>query len=138
MCAARRAKSPPRANFFRANFCKNQSEIVYPWGNSMWAPTTLSLPLCLALMLIAESALAHGGGLNASGCHTNRKTGDYHCHRSAAPAPKARSAPQPLFNSNRAFRNCREARSAGAAPVYRGDPGYGQHLDRDNDGVGCE
>jgi micrococcal nuclease len=25
--------------------------------------------------------LAHGGGLDASGCHTNKKTGDYHCHR---------------------------------------------------------
>jgi len=26
-------------------------------------------------------ALAHGGGLNSMGCHNNRKTGDYHCHR---------------------------------------------------------
>jgi hypothetical protein len=31
-------------------------------------------------------ACAHGGGLNAEGCHTNHKTGDYHCHR--APPPK--------------------------------------------------
>ncbi|WP_343125261.1 excalibur calcium-binding domain-containing protein [Pseudoxanthomonas sp.] len=38
----------------------------------------------------------------------------------------------------RAFRNCDEARARGAAPVGRGDPGYGPHLDRDNDGVGCE
>ncbi|MFO1033502.1 MAG: YHYH domain-containing protein [Hyphomicrobiales bacterium] len=32
-------------------------------------------------------ALAHAhphGGLNAEGCHTNRKTGEYHCHRKAA------------------------------------------------------
>ncbi|WP_407703492.1 excalibur calcium-binding domain-containing protein [Terricaulis silvestris] len=36
------------------------------------------------------------------------------------------------------FRNCAEARAAGAAPVYFGDPGYGEHLDRDLDGVGCE
>jgi len=36
------------------------------------------------------------------------------------------------------FRNCTEARTAGAAPVYRGQPGYGEHLDRDGDGVGCE
>ncbi|MFK5632957.1 excalibur calcium-binding domain-containing protein [Ornithinimicrobium sp. LYQ103] len=28
--------------------------------------------------------------------------------------------------------------SAGAAPVYIGQPGYGTHLDRDRDGVGCE
>ncbi|MFL6585530.1 MAG: excalibur calcium-binding domain-containing protein [Luteimonas sp.] len=36
------------------------------------------------------------------------------------------------------FRNCAQARAAGAAPVRRGDPGYGPHLNRDNDGVGCE
>ena len=27
------------------------------------------------------SAFPHGGGLNSKGCHNNRKTGDYHCHR---------------------------------------------------------
>lgn len=36
------------------------------------------------------------------------------------------------------YANCSAARAAGAAPVYRGDPGYGSHLDRDGDGVGCE
>ncbi|MFJ6634788.1 excalibur calcium-binding domain-containing protein [Streptomyces sp. NPDC091376] len=36
------------------------------------------------------------------------------------------------------YRNCDAARAAGAAPVRRGDPGYGRHLDRDGDGVACE
>lgn len=36
------------------------------------------------------------------------------------------------------FRNCREAWSAGAAPIYRGQPGYRSALDRDNDGIACE
>lgn len=36
------------------------------------------------------------------------------------------------------FENCTAAREAGAAPVDRGDPGYGEHLDGDSDGVGCE
>lgn len=36
------------------------------------------------------------------------------------------------------YKNCTEARSAGAAPVRVGDPGYASHLDRDGDGVGCE
>lgn len=36
------------------------------------------------------------------------------------------------------YRNCAAARAAGAAPVYRGDPGYARRLDRDGDGVGCE
>jgi hypothetical protein len=36
---------------------------------------------------------AHGGGLDANGCHTNRKTGDYHCHR--APSMVAPQAAKP-------------------------------------------
>lgn len=36
------------------------------------------------------------------------------------------------------YANCSAAEAAGAAPVYRGEPGYGVHLDRDGDGVGCE
>lgn len=36
------------------------------------------------------------------------------------------------------FANCAAARAAGAAPLYRGDPGYRAALDRDNDGVACE
>jgi hypothetical protein len=36
------------------------------------------------------------------------------------------------------YKNCAAARAAGAAPVHVGDPGYGEHLDRDHDGVGCE
>ncbi|MGW6461554.1 excalibur calcium-binding domain-containing protein, partial [Streptomyces sp. NPDC055078] len=36
------------------------------------------------------------------------------------------------------YENCAAARAAGAAPVTRGDPGYGRHLDRDNDGTGCD
>ncbi|WP_327197324.1 excalibur calcium-binding domain-containing protein [Sphingobium yanoikuyae] len=36
------------------------------------------------------------------------------------------------------YRNCAQARAAGAAPVYAGEPGYGPHLDRDGDGIGCE
>jgi hypothetical protein len=33
-----------------------------------------------ALALAPVGALAHGGGLDASGCHNNSKTGKYHCH----------------------------------------------------------
>ncbi|WP_225210074.1 YHYH domain-containing protein [Xanthomonas bonasiae] len=34
----------------------------------------------LITLLVPALALAHPGGLNAEGCHNNRKTGDYHCH----------------------------------------------------------
>ncbi len=36
------------------------------------------------------------------------------------------------------FENCDAARAAGAAPVHRGDAGYGPHLDQDGDGSACE
>lgn len=31
-------------------------------------------------LFVVEASLAHGGRTNSSGCHKNRKTGDYHCH----------------------------------------------------------
>jgi len=46
----------------------------------------LLLPVLAGLLAANSPAAAHSGGLDASGCHTNRKTGEYHCHR-AAPAP---------------------------------------------------
>jgi hypothetical protein len=36
------------------------------------------------------------------------------------------------------YANCDAVRAAGKAPIRRGDPGYAPHLDRDNDGIGCE
>ena len=36
------------------------------------------------------------------------------------------------------YSSCKEAKEAGAAPLYEGDPGYSSKLDRDGDGVACE
>lgn len=36
------------------------------------------------------------------------------------------------------YANCAEVRKAGAAPLYKGDPGYSPRLDRDGDGIACE
>ena len=52
-------------------------------------------------------------------------------------APPA-SEPEPAEPAYEYYDNCTAARNAGAAPVRVGDPGYGPHLDRDGDGVGCE
>lgn len=57
--------------------------------------------IALAWALASPLALAHPGGLNAEGCHNNRKTGEYHCHgggsrSSGAAAPtKQAVAPKP-------------------------------------------
>jgi micrococcal nuclease len=39
----------------------------------------IAVALCL-VGLGASQAFAHPGKTNSSGCHNNRKTGDYHCH----------------------------------------------------------
>ena len=36
------------------------------------------------------------------------------------------------------YKYCAAARRAGAAPIYRGEPGYRSKLDADNDGIACE
>lgn len=36
------------------------------------------------------------------------------------------------------YNSCAEAKAAGAAPIYKGEPGYSAKLDRDGDGVACE
>lgn len=40
--------------------------------------------------------------------------------------------------ANTYYPNCTAAKAAGAAPLYRGQPGYSTKLDRDGDGVACE
>lgn len=128
--------------------------------------------LLIGLLIVATTpAFAHGGRLNKDGCHNDRRSGGYHCHRSTfAPSTyarrfrdsagaktsrakrygdeaksrarenyqKARQSKRRAIREIRFFANCSEARALGAAPVRRGDPGYARHLDRDNDGVGCE
>jgi hypothetical protein len=56
----------------------------------------------------------------------------------AAPAPSAAPAQDDGGSATTSYDTCGDARAAGAAPVRAGDPGYGSHLDRDGDGVGCE
>ena len=51
-------------------------------------PAALAVLLAISLLAFPlTDALGHSGGTNAAGCHTNRKTGDYHCHRAKSPSP---------------------------------------------------
>lgn len=53
----------------------------------------------LPLIFVCGIAAAHSGGTDAQGCHTNRKTGDYHCHgakaSSSASAQRQAASPAP-------------------------------------------
>lgn len=55
-------------------------------------PNTWLSFLVLTILIaytLPNVASAHGGGLDAQGCHNDRKHGNYHCHR-----------PQPTQTSN--------------------------------------
>ena len=43
------------------------------------------------LGLLPSAALSHGGGTDSRGCHTNSKTGDYHCHKRKSDTASASS-----------------------------------------------
>ena len=38
------------------------------------------LALALVSLGFTVAAFAHSGGTNSAGCHTDHKTGYYHCH----------------------------------------------------------
>jgi hypothetical protein len=95
--------------------------------------------IALSLLLpLPQATFAHPGGLAGDGCHNDRKKGGRHCHRGGGAATSGQGIAQLRTTAGRTFANCSAARSAGAAPVRRGDPGYSLRLDRDGDGVGCE
>ncbi|MFB7859408.1 excalibur calcium-binding domain-containing protein [Rhodococcus qingshengii] len=56
----------------------------------------------------------------------------------AGPAPKATAPPAAPKAPTVKYSSCADVKKAGAAPLYKGDPGYSTSLDRDEDGVACE
>lgn len=55
------------------------------------------LSLIAVLCLLPGLVLAHGGALDSKGGHTNKKTGEYHCHEKACfSMPK-----RPMINTSR-------------------------------------
>jgi hypothetical protein len=101
--------------------------------------TVLLSIICAPMLLPVQPIAAHGGGLAADGCHNDRKNGGRHCHGgSSRSLGSGRALGLRASGGGGPYANCSAARAAGAAPVHRGEAGYGSHLDRDNDGVGCE
>ncbi|QHE72871.1 excalibur calcium-binding domain-containing protein [Rhodococcus sp. WAY2] len=48
-------------------------------------------------------------------------------------------APIPTVpQSSVSYGSCADAKAAGAAPIYQGEPGYSTKLDRDKDGIACD
>ncbi len=54
------------------------------------------------------------------------------------PVTKEEVAARDAVEKSVHYEGCNEVRAAGKAPLHRGDPGYGQHMDGDGDGIACE
>ncbi|MBL0770024.1 thermonuclease family protein [Sphingopyxis sp. DHUNG17] len=63
----------------------------------------------------------------------NPRKSDRPVERARAVTPQRSNAPSGVY-----YRNCKDARAAGAAPIYRGQPGYRPEMDGDGDGIACE
>src|SRR5688572_22497579 len=84
------------------------------WSRSVAQDSAMDARFFLAaLAFLACNVLAHGGGLNAQGCHNNRKTGEYHCHRapSVAAIKAAQEAKHPAPQKTAAMPELQGARA---------------------------
>lgn len=115
---------------------------VVPIGTSVTCVAQLVMPSIVGMDPTSAAATLTAAGVSGFGSGTGVVvsqspqagtvlTGTQSASYQAAP-------PAPPSSGYAYYENCTAARAAGAAPVYSGDPGYGPHLDRDRDGVGCE
>ncbi|MFC5230299.1 excalibur calcium-binding domain-containing protein [Pseudonocardia zijingensis] len=63
---------------------------------------------------------------------------DVDARRDAPPAASSRDDDDSSGGGSAYYPNCKAAKAAGAAPLYRGEPGYRSKMDGDDDGVACE
>lgn len=78
--------------------------------------------ICLAL-LCPITVYAHPGKVNADGCHTERKTGDYHCHpeRAKPATTTAPAASEPVLSPAASTPADSNAANTSEAPATVGD-----------------
>lgn len=81
----------------------------------------------IAGITVGAGSLAFSGSGRADLTNTANKV-------SAATGIARARAPQAGDHWSR----CDEARAAGTAPIYEGEPGYREGLDGDSDGIACE
>tara|TARA_B110000438_G_scaffold287849_1_gene320629 strand:- start:17 stop:493 length:477 start_codon:yes stop_codon:yes gene_type:complete len=76
------------------------------------------LSFTLLILFLSTGLWSHGGGLNKDGCHNERKTGGYHCHR--AKSPVIPSIPQQrTYTSTEKSINTRWCDSRGGINEFR-------------------
>ncbi|MEX0918330.1 MAG: YHYH domain-containing protein [Candidatus Paceibacterota bacterium] len=101
------------------------------------------LMFSMSFYVLPLSLEAHSGRTNAEGCHTNHKTGDYHCHSKGSVAKEAKEAARTSARiSAKHDYNCSDFATHKEAQIFyekEGGPLIDPHdLDRDQDGKACE
>lgn len=127
-----------------------QPETVSPAPHP--AAKKLPIPAIIAITAVVGLVIGLAGGIGGMYLYTNpiinQQQSDIQDLNTSLDSVKAQLAdaneklnPQEDSNdtgSNTDYQNCTAAKAAGAAPIYRGQPGYSTKLDRDGDGVACE
>ena len=113
-----------------------------------WAVRNVrKISVVIGIIVVAASAtlvFAHGGGLNADGCHNERRTGGYHCHRPQTrtrPVPTPRPTPRPRAAAG-TYLQCEAVPTRHLRPDTQGRVAVLRHLvptqpDNDRDGFAC-
>jgi endonuclease YncB( thermonuclease family) len=81
----------------------------------------MKIPVVLLILMFPSTALAHGGGLDAHGCHNDRKLGGYHCHRGALASQSFQSKEEALKGTDRSPKDTDARSVSGMARVIDGD-----------------
>lgn len=106
---------------------------------------SIALPILLALACApaaaqwTDSALETGAtaGPNAQAAQRPLGPNAQAAQRTVGPN-RAIAQARRLPDSQTPYLSCAEVRTARAAPVRRGEPGYAPQLDRDGNGLACE
>ncbi|MBF6193402.1 excalibur calcium-binding domain-containing protein [Nocardia beijingensis] len=59
-------------------------------------------------------------------------------HNRTGPKGDSARPEEPAERSPEIYTDCDQVRAEGAGPLYRGQPGFNAHLDRDGNGIACD
>jgi hypothetical protein len=139
---------------FRCEYVARQVSVKAKYG--LWATQAEQDAMVRVLSECPDQPLATDSGVVMLDTAGAQPLVDLPAATSAAPAPApttpapgapapAAPAPAPAETTAPAqapadvyYKNCDAVRAAGAAPLYKDQPGYSTKLDRDKDGVACE
>ena len=123
------------------------------WNSSDWSVTSQDpaageqVPADQAITLTvnddsAEAAASASASASAAAAEASASAAASEQAAQDEPAqpeePAQRPQQDPKKSTSTYYANCTEAKAAGAAPMYEGDPGYRSGLDRDHDGIACD